>query len=322
MSKKLTMGSIVKLIKTITTGGGAAGFLDTDLVSTYIDVVRELNTVRNLFRVVPMKAKTRTIPKLSTATKVYYQATEGGQGQETSFTSTQLTLTAKKLMSWIEISEETFEDSVGDMKSVIMNMFAQGMADGEEEAFLVGDVDYPNLTATEGSATSTVWFNKDVKLAFDGILTIGIESGTRQVAAGDMTVDIAREMIYRLGRYGKRSKDLILYLNPWSSNQLLGDSKLITVDKYGANATVLTGEIGKLFNQIRTFQSDYIPDTKGVMVNRNNVIIGDRRRVKIADDVVVKNDTVLWAITERVALEVEYDAGVIAVTRLTAPTAS
>lgn len=316
------MNGLMKYIKTITTGGGASGFLDTELVSTYIDLVRERNTVRNLFRVVPMKAKTRTIPKLSTATKVYYQSTEGAEGQETSFTSTQLTLTAKKLMSWIEISEETFEDSVGDMKSTIMNMFARGMSDGEEEAFLIGDVDYPNTTATEASATSTLWFNKDAKLAFDGILTIGIESGTRQVVAGNMTVDVAREGIYRMGLYGKRNKDLVQYLNPWSANQLMGDEKLITVDKYGVGATVLTGEIGKLFNQIRTFDSDYIPDTKGCICNKEYIIIGDRRKVKIADDVVIKNDTVLWAITERIALEAEHDSAIVALTRLTAPTAS
>lgn len=319
---KLTMNGLINFVKAITTGSGADGFLDTDLVATYIDVVKERNTVRNLFRTVPMKAKTRTIPKLSTATKVYYQSTEGAAGQETSFTSTQLTLTAKKLMSWIEISEETFEDSVGDMKSTIMNMFAKGMADGEEEVFLIGDVDYPNTTTIEANETSSIWYNKDKKLAFDGLLTIGIESGTRLVAAGDMTVDIAREAIYRMGLYGKRSRDLVMYLNPWSSNQLMGDSKLITTDKYDKNATILTGEIGKLFNQIRTLDSDYIPETKGLMVNKEYVIIGDRRKVKIADDVVVKNDTVLWAITERVAFEVEHDNAVVAITRLSSPTAS
>jgi len=320
--KKLTMDGILKLIKTVTTGGAATGFLDSELVATYVDIVRENNTVRNVFRTVPMATKTRTIPKLSTATKVYYQATEGAEGQETTFTSTQLTLTAKKLMSWIEISEETFEDSVGDMRNTIMEMFAKGMAAGEEEVFLIGDVDYPNTTATEANATSTIWFTKDAKLAFDGILTIGIESGTRHVAAGNMTADIARELIYRMGLYGKRRSDLLLYLNPWSANQLMGDTKMVTVDKYGMKATILTGEVGKLYNQIRTFDSDYIPETKGVMTFAPNIIIGDRRRVKIAEDAVIKNDTVLWAITERIALEAEHDAGIVAVTRLSSPTAS
>ena len=173
---KLKMKDIVKLVKTVTTGGAAVGFLNTDLVAAFIDIVRENNTVRNVFRTMNMVAKTRTFPKILTATKVYYQATEGAEGQETTFTSSQLTMTAKKLMSWIEISEETFEDSIGDIGTMIRDMFAKGMAAGEEEAFLIGDVDYPNTTSTEASATATTWFTKDAKLAFDGLLTIGIES--------------------------------------------------------------------------------------------------------------------------------------------------
>jgi hypothetical protein len=42
----------------------------------------------------------------------------------------------------------------------------------------------------------------------------------------------------------------------------------------------------------------------------------------LAEDVVIKNDSTLMAISERVAMEVEYDAAVLAMFGLTAPSAS
>lgn len=316
-----------KLIKAITIGAGQSGnvanpFLPAPLAATFIDIVTENNNFRKVFRSFGMNSATRTVPKLLTGTKVYYQANEATEGQQTSFTASSIQLVAKKLFAWLEVSEETFEDGVIDMKTMIRNIFARGMGINEEKAFLTGDVDHTPTTAVEANAVGNTWFTKDVRLAFDGLLTIGRESGVSMHVNGAATVDVFGEAMYRLGLYAKQTSQLISFLNPWSCNQLLRDTSLKTVDKYGPKATLLTGEIGELFNKWKIINSDYIPNGQGVTTHRDNVIIGDRRRIKLAEDVIIKNDSTLMAISERVAMEVEYDDAVLAMFGLSTPSAS
>ena len=306
-------------------GRGSSGtiaqpFLPDPLAATFIDIVTEYNNFRKVFRSMKMKSRVRTIPKLLTGSKVYYQSSEATEGQETSFTASSIEMIAKKLFAWIEISEETFEDGVLDMKSMIRMLFARGMGEGEEKAFLTGDVDHGQTTTTEADGSDDyngVWFNKDARLAYDGLLTIGLESGTDYRVGGNCTVDVFRQGIYKLGRYGRQQSRLFTFLNPYSANQMLADDDLRTVDKYGQKATILTGEIGEIFNKWKIVTTDYIPEGYGVSTHKDNVIIGDRRKIKMAEDAIIKNDSVVWAISERVAMEVEYDDAVLVMSGLT-----
>lgn len=300
----------------------ANSFLPAPLAATFIDIVTEYNNFRRVFRSMKMNSATRTIPKILTGTEVFYQSAEATEGIETSFTASSIQLVAKKLFAWMEISEETFEDGVVDMRSMIRMLFARGMGISEEKAFLTGDVDHTPTTATKALASGNTWYTKDARMAFDGILTIGRESGTAQVVNGAATVDVFGEAIYRLGLYAKRMSELISFVNPWSANQLLRDDNLLTVDKYGAKATLLTGEIGRIFGKWVIINSDYIPSGQSVSTVRDNVIIGDRRRVKFAEDMAIKNDSTIWAISERVAMEVEYDDAILFMSGLQKPSAS
>jgi len=324
-----------QLMKAITIGDtpfgrGSSGhiaqpFLPDPLAATFIDIVNEYNNFRKVFRTIPMKSRVRTIPKLLSGTKVYYQSAEATEGQETSFTAGSIEMVAKKLFAWIEMSEETFEDGVLDMRSMIRNVFARGTGEWEEKAFLTGDTGHTPTTANEdaaGDGYGDTWFNKDARLAFDGLLTIGVEDGVNYNVNGNCTVDVFRQGIYKLGRYGRQQSKLFTFLNPYSANQLLADDDLRTVDKYGQKATILTGEIGELFNKWKITQTDYIPEGYGVSTHVDNVIIGDRRKIKFAEDEIIKNDSTVWAISERVALEVEYDDAILVMSGLTTGTSS
>lgn len=326
--KVKNLAQLKKLLnKAIRIGAGqvnnvANPFLPAPLAATFIDIVTEFNNFRRIFRSMKMNSATRTIPKILTGTEVFYQPYEATEGVETNFTSGNIQLVAKKLFAWLEISEETFEDGVVDMRSMIRMLFARGMGISEERAFLVGDVDHTPLTATKSAASGNLWYNKDARLAFDGLVTIGRESGTQQTVNGAATVEVFGEAIYRLGLYAKRFSELISFVNPWSANQLLRDDKLMTVDKYGAKATLYTGEIGRIYGKWVIINSDYVPSGQAVSTVRDNVIIGDRRRVKFAEDQAVKNDSTIWAISERVDMEVEYDDAVLFMGGLQKPTAS
>lgn len=208
------------------------------------------------------------------------------------------------------------------MRSMIRMLFARGMGTTEEKAFLQGDVDHTPTTATKASASGSTWYTKDARLAFDGLLTIGRESGTQQTVNGAATVDVFGEALYRLGLYAKRFSDMISFCNPWSANQLMRDDNLLTVDKYGSKATILNGEIGRIFGKWSIINSDYVYSGQAVSTMKENVVIGDRRKVKFGEDMNIKADSTIWAISERVAMEVEYDEAVLFMGGLQKPSAS
>jgi len=300
-------------------GHVAQPFLPDPLAAEFIDVVTEVNNFRKMFRSFKMKSRLRTVPKLLQGTEVYYQPDEATDGEGTSFKAGNISLLAKKLFAWIDISEETFEDGVADMAAMIRMIFARGMGSAEEKAFLTGDVSHTPLTSDKSLATGNLWFNKDARLAFDGILTIAKDSGVVFPVNGNATADVFGEAIYHLGLYSKQASELISFINPWSANQLMRDEDLTTVDKYGEKATLYTGEIGKIWNKWRLINSDYVPFGESVTTIAENVVIGDRRRVKFAQDSNVKNDSQTWAISERIAMEVEHDDACLAMTGLAMP---
>jgi len=306
------------IIKAMSTTAGVGGdFLPTPLAKEFIKYVWDQNFLRQAFTVVPMKSKTRDYPKILGNTKVYYQPTENSSAIISDLNTGTVRLEAKKFMSQLNASEEVIEDAEADMDSIIKTHFAATLAAAEEEAMIVGNTAHTPTTATEASATDSTWYTKDHRLIFNGLLTLAadiagdLDAGTRaanRVDAGgaDMSTAIARQALYNLGKYGRVMNNLIMILNPWSANQLMDDSKLVTLEKYGPKATIFTGEFGKLYGKISVINSAYCTDQYGVITHKQNPMIGDRRRLKIKKEEVITSDSRRYVITERVDFEVQH----------------
>lgn len=313
-----------------TTAGTGGDFLPTPLAAKFITYVRDKNFLRQIFTTTTMKSKTKDYPKILGNTKVYYQATEGGTSQTTDITTGTIRLTAKKFMSQINLTEEVIEDAQEDMKSLAKNNFAETLAAAEEEAMIVGDPDHGALTAVEANATSSTWFNKDHRLIFYGLVTLAadiagsIENDTRaanrvNAGAADMATSIARQAKYNLGKYGRIMSNLVLILNPWSVNQLLDDPKLVTIDKYGKNATIISGEVGKLYGKITVIESPYCTDGYGVLTHNSNPLLGDRRMVSLKNDVDITKDLMFFVITSRIDFTVQHKGALCQIYNLDTP---
>lgn len=304
--------------KALNTQAGTGGdFLPTPLAKEFIKYVQEQNFLRQIFRVVPMEAKTRDYPKVLGGTKVYYQSTEGGTANPTQLKTGTVRLEAKKFMSRFDSSNEVLEDAEQDMDSIIREHFAASLSAAEEEAMLVGNPAHSPVTATESAANDTTWYNKDHRLIFNGLLSLAgdisgdFDLGTRaanRVDAGgaDMSTSLVRQMLYNLGKYGRVMQDLVLILNPWAANQLMDDPKLVTLEKYGPKATIFTGEFGKLYGKITVINSAYATDGYGVMTHKMNPMIGDRRKVSIKKKDEITEDSQVYVITERLDFQVQH----------------
>lgn len=317
--------------KALSTSAGSGGdFLPTPLATEFINHVYDQNFLRQAFTNVPMTTKTRDYPKILGGTKVYYQSTEGGAGNSTGLNTGTIRLEAKKFMARMDASEEVLEDAQNDMQSIIREHFASTLASAEEEAMIQGDTAHAPSTAVEANATPTTWYTKDHRYAFNGLLTLSgdiagsialdTRAANRVNASGaDMATAIVRQAMFNLGKYGRVMSNLILILNPWSANQLLDDSKLVTLEKYGTNATIFTGEFGKLYGKVAVINSAYCTDGYGVITHKGNPVIGDRRRVRIKQTDYIQEDTKIYVITERMDFTVMYKGALCQIYNLDTP---
>lgn len=319
------------LIKALSTASGAGGdFLPTPLANEFIDLVREKTVFRQMFRTVFMPSKTYDFPKILSGPSVYYESNEGVEAIETNLTTGTNRLTARKFMAQMKASEELFEDASQDMSAIMRNHFAASMGEAEEETCLVGDRSHTATAVTPGAASAANWYTKEHKLAWNGILTLGgdivgtLSAGNRaanrvNATGADMSTSLIRQLLYNLGKYGRTMSNIVLFVNPWSANQLLDDAKLVTLEKYGPKATIFTGEFGKIYGKITVISSDFVTDQYAIGTHIGNVIIGDRRLVKIKSEELISFDSRRIVISQRADMQVEYQDALCQIFGLDAP---
>lgn len=297
-------------------------FIPKEYADEFIDLVREKNWSRQLFRSVNMPTPTFYIPKVTGDASVYYVSTEATAPTESKPTfaaAGSVKLEAVKLMGYAEISNETDEDSRVAMMPLIKESFAQAMAAAEEQAFLLGQYDGTYAATDPRSALKGL-----AKLAADAAQTV-----TADNADLIKTIELAR---LKLGVHGRNVNDLVLLVNPFTASKLRQLEQVLTIDKYGPSATIHRGEVGKVMG-ITIVENFYLPEddtdpstfyspsnaTKGLalLVNRSNPIIGDMRKVKFDQDKVVKNDSVEIAISERIGFTVQYVEAIVLIEALT-----
>jgi hypothetical protein len=118
-----------------------------------------------------------------------------------------------------------------------------------------------------------------------------------------------------MGRYGLSPSNLVLLLSVPSLYGLITDEKVTTVDKYGGNATLLSGELGRIWG-IPIVASDVIrtdldatgvrpasPGTKTIalIVHRQAFIHGIRRNttVQVLTELYAESDQDAVLVTTR-----------------------
>ena len=300
--------------------GDEGDFIPKEYADEFINLVREKNWCRQLFTSMPMTASTVYIPKVSGDASIYYLSTEATAPTESKPTfaaAGSVKLEAKKLMGYIQVSNEADEDSKIAMMPIIKNSFAEAIAKAEEEAMVVG-----KYVTFAGGTDRRNAFNGLLKLAADATQTVAY--ATSLIA----TIEAARR---KLGVHGRDVKSLVLMVNPYTASALRQIEQVLTIDKYGASATILSGEVGKIMG-ITIVENAYIPldntdeaklyapvnANKGValLVNKNYPVIGDRRQVKFDQDKVVSTDSVEIAISERIGFTVQHVEGLCEITAL------
>ena len=259
--------------------------------------------VASLIRRVNMPTNPYDLPTQTADATFKYASSENTAVTASNFTTDKATLTARKIQAEVDFSGEVTEDSiipiVGAIRADLVRRGAQTIDDlivhGDTETGGTGNVNSDDAAPSAGS----------FYLALNGLRKFAVVTNTGQTSNAAAALTSANFNTVRglLGKYGARPSDLAIISGTATYLSALTIAEVVTQEKYGANATVLTGELARFYG-IPWFLSEAIPgtstdkvdadgkyttttpssnDTKGwlVLFNRNHWVAGFRRDFQI-----------------------------------------
>lgn len=236
-----------KALSTGTSGSGA-DWVPDGFSARLWELVRLQRRVAGLFEVLPMTQKTLQANVQTSDASAYYITEntddEGTKHRASTPGTSNFTLTKKKMAVRIVTSDEEVEDSIVPVLPFIERQLAQALANGQEQALIDGDD-----TATHMDADVTD--SQDVRKMWKGLRKLAIDKSSNVDFSG--AVPVATNLVDIMQKMGKPYNTMIDSLLWCVSSEayiqlLLDSTSLLTVDKYGQRATVVTGELGRVWN--------------------------------------------------------------------------
>jgi len=232
----------------------------------------------------PVNRNTFSIPaKVGEA--VAYLIAPGDDAIESAISASKVSFQTKRIKTLIGLTDQADFETVTAIVDLVRNELVRSIARSTEKALIMGDANGSNPN--------------DVTKAFDGLLKRAVDGGmVVDNGGGAVTSAKIAEARKALGVYGVNLADVVIVAPVDVAFQMIELDEVITVDKYGASATILTGEIGKLWG-MPIVVSEYIshtlkPDgTEGTpgTDDKTAVLIVNKQYFAVADRGVVGVET-------------------------------
>jgi len=286
MSQEVDFTELTQRVKDALAGAAnatGATMLPTETADEIIGIVYERNFMRSLFPAMPMSRRKMNIPKLAGSVDFHQQTlgmTEAGTASgESRHLTSEITLELKTMIANIPIGNYLVAYGVEGLMAVLRDDIASRLAFNESSLLLNGDentdsdTNVANINGAYSLANNPLGVSgtvNDYKLLFNGLRKSA--TATSVNAAGALSLASIRTAIASLGIYADNRDDLALIVPRAVEVELLGITELQTVDKYGPTATILNGEIGKIYG-VRVFGTGALPtnlDANGVVPAAHN----------------------------------------------------
>src|SRR5262245_12339077 len=163
-----------------------------------------------------------------------------------------VTLTAKKLGALTVFSEEVNEDAIIAIIPFLRTKLGNAVANAIERAIIDGDttathMDY-DVTATTDARKAWIGLRKDtITSATTYDVQVAVTGPPAEAAGAFTSQDLLRLRGLLDDAYAENPDDLAYIMSVATSIKVLALPELITVDKFGPNATILRGQIGAIF---------------------------------------------------------------------------
>ena len=189
---------------------------------------------------------------------------------------TEVQMVAYKLATREYIGYEEDEDSIIPIAGIVRDAIIRRMARSSDAAIL-GEPGGQPFTSLRGNAGGA---------AANDVATTN--------ATTEMDVDDIHTARTNMGQWGHNPADLVCLISQAAYYALVTDSNVQTVDKYGENATILKGELGRVWGIPliigETFKALGAGEARAIVLNPQNYLLGNHRglTLEMATDVVAQ----------------------------------
>lgn len=222
------------------TAGEGYEWIPTDFSSDLYERVRLALKVAALFPEIQMPTDPYKLPTQTVDATAYLTSENTGDTPTKITASTPTTgnvqLDAKKIAARVVFSNELTEDSIIPVLEFLKNNIATAIATGIEKGIISGDTSSTHMDADTTGST-------DVRKAWDGLRHAAVYAGTLTATP---TIAELRAVRAKMGKYGLDPRKIVWLVSAAGYLKLLTVTEFLTPDKYGVNATILSGELGKI----------------------------------------------------------------------------
>jgi len=229
-----------------TTAGTGDELVDTQEARALWDDVNLETAVAPLFNTIQMPSNPFQIP-LQLGDVNWYPGTENVATKSTALTTARQTLTAYELVAEVPWSYDLDEDAVIAMMEELRRGLLRNAREVIDDVLLNGDTNTTDNINADGATISTTDAGKGQwLLGFDGIIKLPLVDNTSQAVnhAGAVSDDMFNEIRSKLGKYGVRPSELVYICDVNTYIRSLSVGNFRTLDKFGPQATLLTGQLG------------------------------------------------------------------------------
>ncbi len=269
-------------------------FVPTTLSSNLIERVNLELMVAGLFENITMPRSPFEIPGFAVGRvrggRHSEQTADTGQTAIRKITpgTRKITLTAQKFAAEVLVSKEEEEESIIPILSFIQDEIVDYISADIEDTIVNGDT-------TGAHQDSDVTLADDPRKSWMGLRKLAIAGAKADAANAALTEVMLRTNRKNMGKYGVRASRLVHIVGIVNYVQLLGSTNVVTVDKYGPNATILTGELAKV-DGVPIVVSEYVREnlnatgvfdnvttnrSVAITVNTKGYLLGSRRSMTI-----------------------------------------
>lgn len=304
--------------------GAGAEWVPEAFSSSFIERMEGEYRVAGLIPTIPIsnKAGTLKVPAADTAASMYLISGATDEDDVDKIPGTTpgtrvITIEPEKLGARIVLDADLQEDAIMDMTEYIRKELYTSAARGLDDVCINGDT---SATHQDSDVTAS----NDHRKAWSGFRKLTPSSA--QVDSSDsLTIATFRQTWVKMStstaEYGM-PENCTIFVNQLGFARLMTLSEVLTIDKYGANATIVKGELGSLFgipiiptslvrrnlNASGVYDGTTTTYTKLILANKDAFLMGTKRAAKVKSQEDIDYDRTKFVITLRQKMVPTYES--------------
>jgi len=233
-----------------TTAGAGDEWVPTAISASFIEEKELERKLAGAFKEIPLSTNPFQLPVQQGVTKARL-ISEAAAATDANFSTEKIQFDAKKLVEYYLLPEELNEDSAPAILELARGEVLQAQIRAVEDAIVNGD---DTGTHMDSDVTSSASNQK----AWKGLRKLALAaSSTTSFSGAGITKAGLDAMRKQMGKYGTNPKELVWVVGPSAYAQMLNIDEVATLEKFGPQATILTGALA-VFRGIPIVVSEFV----------------------------------------------------------------